>query len=222
MKTLIIIPAFNESANIPNLQPKVAALGFDYLIINDCSTDNSGELLDSQNLNHLDLPINLGLAAVTQVGFKYAVDNGYECAVIIDGDGQHPPNYIEELIEKVRDGYDYVIGSRFLQSKKPWSMRMIGSRLLSSAILLKTGKKFTDPTSGMRALGRNVLIDFADGMNFIAEPDALTHIIKKKFKVCEIQVSMEDRLEGESYFSNPFKSIKFMFSVLISIILLQW
>lgn len=222
MKTLIIIPAFNESANIPNLEKKISALGYDYLIINDCSTDNSAEIFDSQNLNHLDLPINLGLASVTQVGFKYAVDNNYDCAVIIDGDGQHPPKYIKSLIEKISDGYDYVVGSRFLGSKKPWTMRMIGSRLLSSAILLKTGRKFTDPTSGMRALGRNVLIDFAKNMNFIAEPDALTHIVKKRFKVCEIFVEMKDREEGQSYFSNPLKSIKFMFSVLVSIMFLQW
>ena len=100
-------------------------------------------------------------------------------------------------------------------------MRMIGSRLLCLAIKLKTGKNVTDPTSGMRALGKRVLKDFASNMNFIAEPDALTYIIKKGYKYKEVQVEMEDRTVGTSYFHNPFKTISFMFDVLMSIIFLH-
>lgn len=221
MKTLIIIPAYNEAKNIPNLIKKISELNYDYLIINDCSTDESLELFDELNLNHLDLPINVGLASVTQVGFKYAVDNDYDCAIVIDGDGQHPPKFIEPIVNKIQEGHDYALGSRYLSEKKPWSMRMLGSRIICLAVRLKTGKKITDPTSGMRALGRKALVEFANHMNFVAEPDALTHILRKKMKFCEIQVSMDERDAGESYFSNPFKSIKFMFNVLMSIIFVQ-
>ncbi|MEA4821269.1 MAG: glycosyltransferase family 2 protein [Erysipelotrichales bacterium] len=218
MKTLIIIPAFNEAKNIPNLINKIAELNYDYLIINDCSTDNSAQLLDQKALNHLDLPINLGLASVTQMGFKYAADNDYDCAIVIDGDGQHPPFYINTVVQKISDGYDYAIGSRYVECRKPWTLRMIGSRIISLVIRLKTGQHVSDPTSGMRALGKKTLIEFSKNMNFIAEPDALTYILKKKLSVCEVQVSMVDRDEGNSYFENPIRTTKFMINVIMSIL----
>lgn len=222
MKVLIIIPAFNESNNIARLAREIEDLGYDYLIINDCSTDRTAEILDDEKLKHIDLPVNLGLAAVTQVGFKYAAEKEFDCAIVIDGDGQHPPQYIEKVISKIGEGYDYVIGSRFLEKDKMWNMRMVGSRLISFVIKIKTGKTFTDPTSGMRATGKKTLSEFATGMNFIAEPDALTYLLKRKLKICEVQVDMVDRDGGESYFSNPIKSIKFMFNVVMSILFIQW
>lgn len=218
MKTLIIIPAYNEAKNIPNLINKIAELSYDYLIINDCSTDESAFILDKEMLCHLDLPINLGLASVTQVGFKYAAENNYDCAIVIDGDGQHPPIYIESIIQKISEGFDYAIGSRYFKIDKPWTLRMIGSRILSFAIKLKTGKKISDPTSGMRALGKKTILEFSENMNFIAEPDAVTYVLRKKLSVCEVQVSMEERDEGISYFASPIRTLKFMTNVLMSIL----
>lgn len=221
MKSLIIIPAYNESGNVPALLKNIEELGYDYIVINDCSTDHSAELYESLNINYLDLPLNLGLANVTQVGFMYAVEHDYDAAVVVDGDGQHLPKYIKPLLDKVSEGYDYVVGSRFVTVKKPWTMRMLGSRIICGMIKLKTGRTVTDPTSGMRAMGRKVLVSFADDLNYVAEPDALCHILKKKLNVVEVQVEMEERQEGVSYFANPLKSIKFMFSVLMSILFIQ-
>lgn len=222
VKILVIIPAFNEESNIEKLVEKVKLLDYDYLVINDCSTDNTPRLLDENKLNHLDLDNNIGLAGVTQIGFKYAVNHGYGGAIVIDGDGQHPPVYIKSLLDKVSEGYDYVVGSRFVDKSKPYTMRMIGSRILSFMIKLKTGVRVSDPTSGMRAMGGEVLKDFANNMNFIAEPDALCHVLKRKYKYTEVQVDMEERVGGVSYFVNPFRSIRFMFNVIISILLFQW
>ncbi len=222
MKVLIIVPAYNEAENLPLLIPKIHACGWESLIINDCSTDNTGEILDRLHYNHLDMPNNVGLAGVTQIGFIYAYEHGYDAACVVDGDGQHPPKYIRLLLDQIEQGYDYVVGSRFVTKKKPRTMRMIGSRLLCVAIHQKTGVKVTDPTSGMRALGKNVLADFADNMNFIAEPDALCHVIRKGYKFREVQVDMEERTAGTSYFHNPLRPIQFMFDVLMSIWFLQW
>ena len=114
-----------------------------------------------------------------------------------------------------------MVGSRFITAKKPMTMRMIGSRLICFAIWLKTGVKVSDPTSGMRALGKNLLEDFAENMNFIAEPDALTYVLKKGYNFKEVQVDMLEREEGESYFHNPLKSISFMYQTLMSILFLR-
>ena len=221
MKTLVIVPAYNEQDNIVNLIKDINNYGYDYIIINDCSKDNTAEILDKNNFNHLDLPTNMGLAAVTQIGFKYADENEYDCVICVDGDGQHQPYYVHDLIKEVENGYNYVVGSRFVDKKKPLSLRMLGSRLICVAIKIKTGKTVTDPTSGMRAMGKEVIKKFSKSMNFYAEPDALSFLIKKDLKIKEVQVEMKDREGGVSYFHNPFKSIYYMIAVIISIIFAQ-
>ena len=222
VKTLIIIPAYNEQANIKSLIEDITSYGYDYLIINDSSTDDTEKIIRENNYHFLDLPINVGIAGVTRIGFKYAYDHDYDCAVCIDGDGQHQPKYVHTLINEISNGYDYVVGSRFVNKVKPTSLRMIGSRIICFFIRLKTGVKVTDPTSGMRALGKKVIADFAQNMNFYAEPDTLCYTIHHGYKVKEVQVEMKEREGGESYFANPFKSIKFMLGVLLSIIFVQW
>ena len=221
MKTLIIIPAFNEQDNIVPLIKDISNYDYDYLVINDCSTDSTPYILDHEKINHLDLPINLGIAGVTQVGFKYALDNDYDCVICVDGDGQHQPSYVSTLIKEIENGYDYAIGSRFIDKKKPNTLRMFGSRIICALIKLKTGKSVTDPTSGMRALGRRVIEDFSESMNFYAEPDALCHLLHKGYSVKEVKVEMKDREMGESYFKNPFKTVSYMVSVILSIIFIQ-
>ena len=221
MRTLIIIPAYNEQDNILPLIKLLRNYDYDYLVINDCSTDNTEKILADNNINHLCLPINLGIAGVTRVGFKYAKDNAYDCTICIDGDGQHKPEYVEDLIKEIENGADYAVGSRFVDDKKPISMRMLGSRIICRLIKMKTGKTVYDPTSGMRALGRKVIEEFAQSMNFYAEPDAMCYLIHKGYNVKEIQVEMKKREAGVSYFHNPFKSIYYMFSVILSIIFIQ-
>ena len=221
MKTLVVIPCFNEQDSIANLVKEVVKYGYDYLVINDSSKDNTQKILDEQAFSHLDLPINLGIAGVTRVGFKYACDHGYDCVICIDGDGQHPPKYMKELIDEVENGYDYVLGSRFIDEKKPFTMRMLGSRLLCLLIRIKTGKKVTDPTSGMRALGRKVIELFDQSMNFYAEPDALCYLLHHDYSVKEVPVEMKERDSGVSYFSNPLKSVYFMLAEILSIVFIQ-
>lgn len=221
MKTLVIIPCYNEQGSIVNLVNEVASYGYDYLVINDCSVDDTHSLLKENNIKHLDLPINLGIAGVTQVGFKYAKDNNYDCVINIDGDGQHLPLYMNELINEIYDGCDYVVGSRFVDKKKPFSIRMFGSRIICWLIKIKTGKSVSDPTSGMRALGKKVIEEFAESMNFYAEPDAMCYLIHKNFNVKEVQVEMRERKTGVSYFHNPFKSVYYMLAVIFSILFIQ-
>lgn len=220
MKTLIVIPAYNEEHNLPLLINDIKSYNYDYLIINDGSTDNTEIIAKKNNYNILNLPINIGIAGVTRAGFKYAVDNDYDCVVCIDGDGQHQPKYIHSLIKEVEKGYDYVIGSRFVKTKRPFTLRMLGSRILSTLIYIKTKTKIYDPTSGMRAVGKNVIKIFSNSMNFCAEPDTVCFLLRKKLSVKEVQVVMENRVSGKSYFASPLKTIKYMIEVIISILLI--
>lgn len=221
MRTLVIIPAYNEEETILDVVKEVDKYGHDSLVINDCSKDDTEKILNENGINHLCLPVNLGIAGVTQVGFKYAKDNNYDAVVCIDGDGQHLPIYLDTLISEIKSGSDYVVGSRFVNVKKPVTLRMLGSRIICFFIKIKTGRKVSDPTSGMRALGKKAIDEFSKSMNFYAEPDAMCYLLHKQYKVKEVQVKMQERQGGESYFHNPLKSVYYMLAVLLSIIFIQ-
>lgn len=223
MKTLVIIPAYNEQANIVKTVKDLSdnLQNCDYLIINDCSTDKTADILDANGYPHIDLPVNLGLSGAVQAGYKYAYENGYDCAVQFDGDGQHQAKYIEDMSKQIEDGFDIVIGSRFVSEKKGFSLRMIGSRIITGLIFLKTGKTITDPTSGMRMLNRHMLFDYAYKMNRDPEPDTLVVQLRHKAKIKEIQVYMKDREGGTSMYNQLWPSVKYMVSIILSIIFLS-
>ena len=175
MKVLVIIPAYNEEENILRVvrQLEAANTGCDYVVINDCSKDNTPKILDENKINHIDLPVNLGLTGAVQTGYKYAYENNYDAAIQFDGDGQHLPEYIPALVKEIENGYDIVIGSRFVDEKKHMSARMLGSRLITAMIKLTTGQKINDPTSGMRIINRKLIKDYAYELNRKPEPDNL-------------------------------------------------
>lgn len=155
-KVLLVIPAYNEEKNIQRVVEDLVR-GFpqlDYVVVNDGSRDSTAGICRERGYNLLDLPVNLGLAGCFQAGMKYAYRKGYRYAIQFDGDGQHRPEYIEAMRQKMEEGYDIVIGSRFVSEKKGWSARMIGSRIIGGAIRLTTGTRVTDPTSGMRMFNR--------------------------------------------------------------------
>lgn len=110
MKTLVIIPAYNESSNIVNVINNLDNYynNYDYIVINDCSTDNTESILNVNNIRHITLPVNLGLAGAVQTGYKYAWENGYECAIQFDGDGQHEAIFISTMIKEIEKGADIV------------------------------------------------------------------------------------------------------------------
>lgn len=220
MKVLVIIPAYNEEENILRVvrQLEAANTGCDYVVINDCSKDNTPKILDENKINHIDLPVNLGLTGAVQTGYKYAYENDYDAAIQFDGDGQHLPEYIPALVKEIENGHDIVIGSRFVDVKKHMSARMVGSRLITAMIKLTTGQKINDPTSGMRIINRKLIKDYAYELNRKPEPDTLAYQMKKGFKVKEIQVKMEDRVAGTSIYAGIGSSIQYMLRVLITII----
>ena len=222
MKCLVIIPAYNEQDNIvrviENLKNNYPQ--YDYVIINDGSADSTPEICRAKGYELIDLPVNLGLAGAFQTGLKYAYQKGYDYAIQFDADGQHLPQYIGPMLDKMQEGYDIVIGSRFVNEKKPKSLRMLGSNMISIAMKLTTGHKINDPTSGMRMFNKKMIEEFALNMNYGPEPDTVSYLLKQGATIAEVQVQMEERIAGASYLTLS-RSIMYMMRMLISILLIQ-
>lgn len=220
--TLIIIPAYNEEGSIEavvnNLENNFPE--FDYVVINDGSKDRTSEICHENGFNIIDLPVNLGLTGAVQTGFKYAYKMNYNQAIQFDGDGQHLPEYIGDLVAEIKKGHDCVIGSRFVSATKNYSLRMLGNSLISWSIRLTTGQKITDPTSGMRMFNKELIRDFALNVNYTPEPDTISFLIRQGYKIREVQVKMLERQAGQSYLTLS-RSIKYMVHMFTSILLIQ-
>ena len=220
---LIVIPAYNEAEsivtvidNLVNNYPQ-----YDYVIVNDGSSDNTLSICREHGYNVIDQPINLGLSGTFQTGARYALRQGYESILQFDADGQHRPEYIEDMLKKFEEGYDIVIASRFVTEKKPATLRMAGSNLISFFIKLLTGAKINDPTSGMRLYSRRLLPVIARNPNITPEPDTVAYMILNGAKVAEVQAKMDERMAGKSYLTVT-KSILYMLTVCTSILILNW
>lgn len=228
MKVLMIVPAYNEELNIENTINKIKSISkksknvIDYIIINDGSTDNTLEKCKNNNYKVINLINNLGIGGAVQTGYKYAYINNFDVAIQFDGDGQHDENYIDNLVCEIENGYDFVIGSRFigdLSEFKSTGIRRVGIKILSFLIKICTGKKIYDPTSGFRAANKKIIKIFNDNYpTEYPEPETIVDLIRRGYKIKEVAVKMHEREFGTSSIK-PLKSIYYMFSVSLSIII---
>lgn len=224
MKRLIIIPAYNESANIERTVRDIEenAKGFDYVIINDCSTDNTKEICEKNQFNVVNLPINLGIGGAVQTGYQYAVKYGYDLAVQVDGDGQHDPHFLQQMSEYMENNQvDMVIGSRFIEKKGFQSsvIRRVGITYFTGLIKLCTGKRITDPTSGLRMAGEKIIRLFAESYpKDYPEPESVVAALRRGYVVQEIPVVMRERQGGESSITAR-KSVYYMIKVTLAILM---
>ena len=224
MKKLIIIPAYNESENIEKTVQMIKenTSDFDYIIINDCSTDNTKEICQKRGFNMVSLPINLGIGGAVQTGFKYALEQGYDIAVQVDGDGQHDPSFLEEMAKVLEEtGCDMVIGSRFINKEGYQSsgLRRVGIKYFTALIRIITGTWITDPTSGLRMINRGIIKMFAeDYPNDYPEPEVIVAVLRQRKSVVEIPVVMMAREGGVSSISAK-KSVYYMIKVTLAILI---
>ena len=223
-RVLAVIPAYNEEANLEKtLAPFLCDDPiYDYVVVNDGSSDGTRELCRARGWNMIDLPINTGLTYAVKAGMLYAYERGYQYAIQFDADGQHDFDYIAVLYEAVRgDECDIAIGTRFLTQKRPLILRAAGSGLISLIIKASTGQKLTDPTSGMRLFNRRMIELYARFPNINPEPDTIGYLMRCGIRVKEFQVEMRDRTEGESKFSFG-SSIEYMIKIVVSLVFVQW
>ena len=199
------------------------APGFDYVIINDCSTDNTLEMCRHHGFHYLNLPVNLGIGGAVQTGYRYAFYHGYDLAVQFDGDGQHSAAHLEDMAKVLeKSGADMVIGSRFIEKEgfQSSGLRRVGIRYFTMLIRLLTGKTITDPTSGMRMVNRKLLEKFTNEYpKDYPEPESVVTILSENYKVKEVPVIMNEREEGVSSISlrnSVYYMIKVSFAILIA------
>lgn len=221
-KILVIIPAYNEGANIGGVISAVRrdVTLADIVVINDGSTDATSCIAKGLCSSVIDLPYNMGIGAAMQTGYRYADMLGYDIAIQVDGDGQHPAHQIGFLIKPLVEGKaDVVIGSRFLGEGDyiPSLARSIGIRIFSLVLSVITWKRVTDPTSGFRAINR-------DAISFLArnypedypEVEAIVLLRKAGFRVTEVPVRMEARVWGKSSITYP-RALYYMIKVLLAV-----
>jgi glycosyltransferase involved in cell wall biosynthesis len=223
MKVLIIIPAYNEAKNLPAVFENIRKTGenYDILVINDSSIDSTAKVCREHGVKVVNLPVNLGIGGAVQTGYKYALIHGYDYAVQVDGDGQHDPKFIKYLIKRLDQGYHLCIGSRFIENEGYLSSRArrMGIKYFSWLIRLLSRQCITDPTSGFRACGREVIRLFAsDYPRDYPEPETIMTVLKNKFKICEMPVIMNAREGGVSSITG-LKAVYYMLKVSIAIII---
>lgn len=223
LKVLIIIPAYNESENIVQVIDRLIrqAPRYDYLIVNDGSTDATLSICEKQRYQYLDLPINLGIGGAVQAGYIYARKNDYDIAVQMDGDGQHDIAYLEEMLRPLlSEEADVVIGSRFIRKEgfQSSQTRRIGIGILSFLIRLMTGRKITDVTSGYRAVNKRFIDIYSrDYPTDYPEPEAIVTAVMHRGRVMEVPVQMRAREGGKSSITFR-KSIYYMIKVTLAIL----
>ena len=227
MSVLIIIPAYNEEASILNTVNSVYdynntnGTDYDVIVINDGSTDNTEQILSENRIPHIKLIHNLGIGGAVQTGYKYALLKNYDIAVQFDGDGQHDVEYVKDLVYEIENGNsNMAVGSRFVSRDKDGFKssfaRRAGIKIISAFIHLFTGKKVEDCTSGFRACDRKLIELFAKNYpTEYPEPVSEVTVFKKKYKVSELPVKMNERQGGHSSIY-AWKSVYYMVNVIIA------
>jgi glycosyltransferase involved in cell wall biosynthesis len=223
MRTLAIVPAFNEERAIAGVIDELRAFdpSFAIVVIDDCSEDATAAVAEANGVHVIRLPFNLGIGGAVQTGFKYALANGYELAVRVDGDGQHDPVELVHLIPPVVDGTtDICVGSRFAGADgyRSSGVRRVGIRILARTVSLLTGQRVTDTTSGFQALNARAIALFAeDYPHDYPEVEAAVLLHKRRLRRIEMPVRMREREHGTSSITT-LHSVYYMIKVMLAIL----
>lgn len=225
MNPLAVVPAFNEAAAIGKVVATIRSLDLDLpvLVVDDGSTDATADIARQAGARVVRLPFNMGYGIALQTGYKYALREGYDAVVQLDGDGQHEPADIGVVLGPLRrDEADVVIGSRFLRAGayRPSAPRLVGMKVFGSLAFLLTGTRFSDVTSGFQALNRKAIAFFASERYPADYPDAdvLVMLMRSGFRIAEVPVTMYAKEAGRSMHAG-LRPIYYVFRMLLALLL---
>lgn len=214
-KVLVVIPAYNESSNIQNVIKDIKSniKYVDILVINDCSTDSTLDVVKKNKVKCISNLFNSGYAWTLQTGIKYAYYHNYDYVIQMDGDGQHLAKEINTLF-KYAKSYDIILGSRYLKDmgyKSPL-FRRIGTKVFNLLIKLFTGKSIKDPLSGFQCINKRVIEYYSKYDNYPEYPDAglIIEMLLNGYSIKEVPVKMKNREYGKSMHSGILNPIKYM------------
>ena len=222
MRTLLVIPAYNEEEAILSVIDEVVSAGYDYVVVNDGSTDRTDEVLTSHGINHITLPFNLGIGGAVQTGHRYAYLNGYDADIQVDGDGQHDISYVPDLLAELENGADIAVGSRFLKPSEGFQstgLRRAGIKWLERIIRMVSGVTVKDSTSGFRACNRKTIGLFCRYYPIdYPEPESIVYAHNHGLTIREVPVNMRERQGGTSSI-NLLKGAYYMIKVSLAILI---
>jgi glycosyltransferase involved in cell wall biosynthesis len=232
VRTLVFIPAWNEESSIAGVIDGVheALPDADLLVVDDGSTDDTVERAHAAGARVASLPFNQGVGAAQQTGYVYALRNGYDICAHLDGDGQHMPTELARLVEEIKaDRADMVIGSRYRDRSvardddyRASISRRTGQHLFRLIVSLSTRQRFTDTTSGMRAVNRRAMALFKEHYSpEFAEVESVQRAVLQGLRVEELPVRMLSRSEGRSFIT-PVRSVFYIFKTLVVLLVGQF
>lgn len=220
---LVIIPAYNEAKNLEKaVKNLINETNLDFIIIDDCSTDDTSKIIEKHHWNHIINSKNLGLSKSFVEGIKFAQKNGYKYVVQYDGDGQHNPSDILKMIWYATKGYDIIVSSRYYSKNELTNAKKTAHKILNFLFKLKTHQKITDATCGLRLYNWLVMDEFLKNNKMEVEPAAIAYVTKKRnLKIKEVDTITFNREFGEGSFNKKSKIIKYMTKQIFKLIFLS-
>jgi hypothetical protein len=222
LRSIAIVPAYNEEGSLGQVLEEIRSVDPDLeiVVINDASTDGTAHVAGAVGVPIVNLPFNVGIGSAVQTGYQYALEHGFELAVQVDGDGQHDPREIGQLLEPILDGRaDLVVGTRFVTGGgyRGTRLRRVGIRLFAAIVSLMVRQRVSDTTSGFRAVNRRALRLFAaEYPHDYPEVESIVLLSRYGLRMVEIPVQMRVRETGNSSIT-ALRAVYYMIKVLLAL-----